>query len=131
MKLESSFDLDGDLIVVAATVVGARGRADVQLVLDTGAALTTVTPAIATAIGYSSDDRVRWSVTRTAAAAERGYIVRLAQLVTLGVAMADVAVNVADLGYGVDGVLGMSFLVDFNFEVRPAERRIAIEKIAR
>jgi hypothetical protein len=41
-----------------------------------------------------------------------------------------VHVNVAELGYGIDGVLGMSFLLDFNIELRPAERRILVEKIA-
>ncbi len=35
----------------------------------------------------------------------------------------------ADLGHEIDGVLGMNFLSEFNFEIRPAERRILIEKI--
>ena len=39
-------------------------------------------------------------------------------------------VNVAELGYGIDGVLGMNFLLDFNIEIRPAERRILVEKAA-
>ncbi|HEX3761624.1 MAG TPA: hypothetical protein VHW23_23160 [Kofleriaceae bacterium] len=39
-------------------------------------------------------------------------------------------VDVAELGYGIDGVLGMNFLSDFNFEIRPAERRIFVERIA-
>jgi hypothetical protein len=37
---------------------------------------------------------------------------------------------VADLGYGVDGVLGMNFLLDFNIEIRPGERRIIVERIS-
>ena len=37
MKSETSFDLDGDLIVVDATVVGPSGKAHVRLILDTGA----------------------------------------------------------------------------------------------
>jgi len=130
MKSETSFDLDGDLIVVDATVVGPRGQAQVRLVLDTGAVLTTVIPTIAESIGYTSADRVAWSVTRTAAATERGYIVRVAQFSTLGFIVPDLHVGVADLGYGVEGVLGMNFLSDLNFEIRPAERRILVEKIA-
>lgn len=51
------------------------------------------------------------------------------ELVTLGVVVPDAYVNVADLGYGVDGVLGMNVLLDFNVEIRPSERRIRIEKI--
>ena len=38
-------------------------------------------------------------------------------------------VNVAALGYGVDGLLGMSFLLDYNIEIRQAERRIIVEQI--
>ena len=38
MRSETSFDLDGDLIVVEAVVVGPTGRANIRLVLDTGAA---------------------------------------------------------------------------------------------
>jgi len=38
---------------------------------------------------------------------------------------------VFDLGHtDIDGLLGMNFLSDFNFEIRPTERRILIEKIA-
>lgn len=37
--------------------------------------------------------------------------------------------DIADLGYDVDGILGMNFLSDFNFEIRPSERRILVERI--
>ena len=39
-------------------------------------------------------------------------------------------VVVADLGYGTHDLLGINFLRHFNFETRPAERRIVVEKIA-
>src|SRR5688572_24490956 len=71
MRSETSFELDGDLIVVDAVVVGATGRADARLVVDTGAVLTTLTPEIATAIGYSAAASLKPTVTRTAAADER------------------------------------------------------------
>lgn len=128
MRSETAFELDGDLIVVDA--VGPRGQADVRLVLDTGAVLTTLTPTVAGSIGFTSSARVARSVTRTAAAVEHGYIVRLTQLSALGFTVPHVHVDVADLGHGIDGVLGMNFLSDFNFEVRPAERRILAEQIA-
>ena len=130
MRSETSFDLDGDLIFVDAVVVGPSGQADVRLVLDTGAALTTLTPTIAESIGYTSAARVARSVMRTAAAVEHGYIVQLVQLSTLGFTVPALHVDVADLGHGIDGVLGMNFLSDFNFEIRPGERRILVEKIA-
>ena len=129
MRSETSFELDGDLIVVEAVVVGPTGRAGIQLVLDTGAVLTTLAPSIAERIGYSVATSIKPTVTRTAAADERGYLIQLVELSTLGVTVPAVHVNVADLGYGVDGVLGMNVLLDFNIELRPAERRILVEKI--
>ena len=66
---------------------------------------------------------------RTAVAEERGYIVCVSQFTAIGFSVPDVHVNVADLGHGIDGVLGMNFLSHFNFEIRPAERRILVERI--
>lgn len=130
MRSETSFDLDGDLIVVGAVVVGPAGIANVQLVLDTGAVLTTIVPSIARSIGYSAATGIRATVTRTAAADERGYLIQLVELSTLGITVPSVHANVAELGYGVDGVLGMNFLIDLNIEIRPSERRIFVERIA-
>lgn len=130
MRSGTSFDVDGDLIFVVAVVVGPRGQAEVRLVLDTGAVLTTLVPRIAESIGYTSAARVARSIIRSAVAQEHGYIVRLTQISTLGFTVPDVHVDVADLSHGIDGVLGMNFLSDFNFEIRPAERRILVEKIA-
>ncbi len=129
MRAETTFDLIGDLIGVDAVVTGPSGSADVQLILDTAAVMTTVVPSVAEAIGYTSALRVGWSVTRTAAAEERGYIVR-AEVSTLGFTMPNHRVVVADLGYGIDGVLGINFLRHFNLEIRFADRRIVLEQIA-
>jgi len=129
MRAETSFHLVGDLIGVDAVMVGPTGRAEVTLILDTAASMTTVVPSVAESIGYSSDIRLGWSVTRTAAAEERGYIVR-SQVEALGFTMSDHRVVVADLGYGIDGLLGINFLRHFNFGIRFEERRILVEKIA-
>jgi predicted aspartyl protease len=82
MKSETSFDLVGDLIVVDADVVGLTGRAKIQLVVDTGAALSTLVPSIAESIGYSAATGIRPTVTRTATAEEHGYLVQLVELHT-------------------------------------------------
>lgn len=130
MRFETSFELDGDLIFVDAVVVGPSGQADVRLVLDTGAVLTTLVPRVAESIGYTSAARVARSAIRSAVANEHGYIVRLSRLSALGFTVPDVHADVADLGHDIDGLLGMNFLSDFNFEIRPTEGRILIEKIA-
>ncbi len=129
MRAETSFHLVGDLIGIDAIIVGPTGRAEVTLILDTAAVMTTVVPSVAESIGYSSDLRLGWSVTRTAAADERGYIVR-SEVSTLGFTLPNHRVVVADLGYGIDGLLGINFLRHFNLEIRFAERRILVENIA-
>ena len=91
--------------------------------------MTTVVPSVAESIGYSVAHRVGFSVTRTAAADEHGYIVR-SEVTTLGFTMANHRVVVADLGYSIDGLLGINFLRHFNIEIRFAERRILVENIA-
>lgn len=129
MKYETSFELDGDLIVVEATIVGPSGRADVRLILDTGAVLTTLSPEIAASLGYDAVRGLRTTVVCTATAEERGYLVQLDELSVLGVSARALHANVADLGPEIDGVLGMNFLLDFNLEIRPTERRIIIEPL--
>lgn len=64
-------------------------------------------------IGYSAVTGIRPTVTRTATADEHGYLVQLVELTTLGVTMPTVHVK-----------------LDFNIEIRPAERRILVEGIA-
>jgi predicted aspartyl protease len=125
MKVETSFELVGDLIGVDAVITGPTGRVEVQLILDTGAVMTTIVPSIAESVGYSPASRLAWMVTRTAAAEERGYIVR-SDVDVLGFTVPGLRIAVADLGYGIDGVLGMDFLRLFNIEIRPIERRIVL-----
>jgi clan AA aspartic protease (TIGR02281 family) len=128
MRLENSFEIDGDLIIVHAVAVGARKQTTAQLVLDTGSTLTTLSPAIARAIGCDAEQRIARSVVRSAVAEERGYIIRLSRLHVIGVRVTGMPVNIADLGHHIDGLLGMDFLSILNFEIRPKERRILIER---
>jgi hypothetical protein len=76
MTKKTSFGFIGDLIGINAVIAGPAGDAEVTLILDTAAVMTTVVPAVAESIGFRPAHRLGWSVTRTAAAEERGYIVR-------------------------------------------------------
>jgi clan AA aspartic protease (TIGR02281 family) len=129
MRSETSFELDGDLITIEATIAGPNGHSVLLLVLDTGASLTTLSSEIAEALGYTPAMRLARSVVSSAVADEHGYIVALSRVTALGVTLFDVNANIADLSHGFDGLLGMSFLSELNFEIRPAERRILVEKI--
>src|SRR5204862_8944 len=116
---------DGDLIIVEAQIVGPRGFIGGRFVLDTGAAVTTMIPELADAIGYSARDAFKRTKVHTAISEEEGYVLHVAELTVLGFSMLGFPINVFDLGHGgIDGLLGMNFLLDFNIEIRPAELRI-------
>lgn len=130
MSFETIFTLAGDLIVVDAVLTGRRSSTPRRFVLDTGAALTTIGHDLADAIGYTARDAIQRTRVRSAVGEEHGYMLRVAELSALGVTMPSCLVNVFDLGYDIDGLLGMNFLSALNVEIRPAERRIIVAPIA-
>lgn len=80
------------------------------------------------ACGDSHALRVALRVARAAAAEEHVYIIVRSEVSARGFTMPNHRVVVADLGYGVDGLLGINFLRHFNLEIRFAERCILVEK---
>jgi predicted aspartyl protease len=129
-RRETPFDIDGDLIVVEAFVTGPLKTTVGRFVLDTGAVMTTMTPELADAIGYSARDGIRRTRVRTAIGSEEGYLLHVAELDVLGLAMPRFPVHVFDLGHeDLDGLVGMNLLSELNYEVRSAEQRILVEKI--
>ena len=130
-KISSSFIRSRELILVEAEVVGRSGRTtEARLVVDTGAAATTLTPKLVERIGYSRKDGYKGAKVHTAIGEERGYWLHVAQLDVLGIATPSFAVTVFPLGHqNLDGLVGMNFLRHFNFEIRPAERLIHLEMI--
>ena len=130
-RRETPFFLDGDLIIVQPSVTGPRGTTTGRFVLDTGSAMTTMTHEMASAIGYSARDGFKRTRVHTAIGEETGYVLRVAEFTVLQFTMLSFSVNVFDLGHDdIDGLLGMNFLSDFNYEVRSAECRLLVEKIA-
>jgi clan AA aspartic protease (TIGR02281 family) len=130
-RLSTSFVRDRELILVEAEVVGRAGRiAGARLVLDTGAAATTLTPDVIKAVGYSRRDAYKESTVHTAVGMERGFWIHVAEFTVLDVTTPDFAVSVFPLGHkNIDGLVGMNFLRHFNFEIRPAEQLIHLELI--
>lgn len=130
-KISSPFVRSRELILVEAEVIGRAGRTtDARLVVDTGAAATTLTPKLVARIGYSRKDGYRDANVHTAIGEERGYWLKVAQLDVLGIATPNFAVTVFPLGHqNLDGLVGMNFLRHFNFEIRPTEQLIHLELI--
>jgi clan AA aspartic protease (TIGR02281 family) len=132
-KLLSSFVRDRELILVDAEVAGPTGRTvEVRLVLDTGAAATTLTPQVVEKIGYTRRGGFKKAKVHTAIGEEHGYWLRVAELTVLGVTTPNFALTVFPLGHeDIDGLVGMNFLRHFNFEIGPADQRILVELIER
>ena len=132
-KLSSSFVHDRELIIVEAEVVGPTGRTtEARLVLDTGAAATTLTPRVLEKVGYTRRDGFKNAKVHTVIGEEHGYWLRVAELTVLGVATPNFALTVFPLGHkDLDGLVGMNFLRHFNVEIRPADRQIVVELLAR
>ena len=126
----TSFVRERELILVDAEVAGPAGTVDARLVLDTGAAVTTLVPDMIEKIGYTERNGYKKAKVHTAVGEEKGYWLRVAKFTALGVTTPDFALAVFPLGHqNIDGLVGMNFLRHFNFEIRPAERRVITELI--
>ena len=131
MKI-TSFEPLKDLIVVEAKVWGPRGYADLRLALDTGSAHSVIMPEIMDVLGFNPRDGAVITGVYSAIGKEQGYLIKVPQFSTLGFTLTDFPIHVFDLAdrYGIDGVVGLSFLHRYNYTVRSAEGRILVEGAA-
>lgn len=126
------FDPSADLIKVRGFLWNAQGlRHEVRLAVDTAASETLIVPEVLDALGYSARQGEATTVVRSAVSDETGYLIRVARFRTLGHELTDFRVHAHDLpeGTGIDGLLGLSFLRQLNYEIRSAEGRILAERI--
>jgi predicted aspartyl protease len=126
------FDPARDLIIVDGRVWtrDAKHSRSLALVLDTGAGETIITPDVLDELGYSARLGEERTVIRSAVGREEGYMIRVARFSCLGYQSADFKVHAHDLpeGWGIDGLLGLSFLRDLNYTIRSREGRILVER---
>lgn len=126
------FDPDGELIIVDGHVWSADARRSraLSLVLDTGAAESIVTPEVLDELGYSARDGEQRTVMRSAVGHEEGYMIRVARFECLGHHEIDFRIHAHDLpeGWGIDGLIGLSFLRLLNYTIRSREGRILVER---
>jgi predicted aspartyl protease len=123
------FERSGDLMTITAMVWGAQGHRELLLVIDTGAAATSIEPAILEELGYSSRDAIVRTRVPMSIGVQHGYLLRVHRFQALGADLRDFEVQALELGdeYGIDGLLGMNFLERFNFMVRPVEQELHLE----
>ena len=124
------FDPASDLIIVRARVWGPGGKTPVSLALDTGSAHTVITAGLLDDLGYSPRQGEGITTVRTAVGQEHGYVMRVSRFWALGFAVTDFPVHVFDLpdGFGIDGLIGLTFLRQLHIEIRLAEGRLLVER---
>jgi predicted aspartyl protease len=116
------FDTGEDLILIRGRVWGPQGQhREVRLAVDTGSSETLLIPEVTDRLGYSARAGDAITVIRSAIGKEQGYTMRVARFSALGFAIPDFRVHVHDLpdGFGIDGLLGLSFLRHFDVDLRP------------
>jgi hypothetical protein len=67
---------------------------------------------------------------RSAVGREEGYLIRVVRFACLGFQLANFRVHAHDLpeGFEIDGLLGLSFLNEFDYQVRSLQGRIVVER---
>ena len=107
-----------------------RGRRVVRFALDTGAGQTIVRPDVLDDLGYSPRQGEAMTSIRSVVGVEHGYYIRVDRLHCLGHDLADFRVAAHDLpdGFGIDGLLGPSYLRNFNYEIRSSEGRLLVTR---
>jgi predicted aspartyl protease len=125
------FDPASDLIIVKARVWGPAGMTPASLALDTGSAHTVIAAGLIDDLGYNPRQGEQIASVRTAVGKEQGYLLRISRFWALGFAVSDFRVHVFDLpdGFGIDGLIGLSFLRQFNLELRLAEGRLLVDRV--
>jgi len=130
MKLSRPFQFLGELILVEVKLRGPRSESVTNLVLDTGAAATTLLPEVIDDLGYSARDGKKLSRVHSAIGEEHGYSLCIAEFSALGVTTPNFMVNVFDLDHeGFGGLLGTNCLRQFNSGVRPGDHKMHVELI--
>jgi predicted aspartyl protease len=124
------FNRKRDLIIVRASVLSPRSRDRWRLAIDTGSSDTVVNPDLVENLGYTVRDGEHVMTICSAIGKEQGWTLRVKRFSALGFAVPDYRVHVFDLATGddIDGVLGLSFLNAFNYEVRSKEGRLRVER---
>jgi len=99
--------------------------------VDTGAAETIIVPGILDGLGYNPRDGEAITVMRSAVGHEPGYLIRVERFAALRHQSRNLRVHAQDLpdGWNIDGLVGLNFLRQFNYEVRSEEGRIRVERV--
>lgn len=114
------FDPAQGVIVVSPLLEGEKAlKRKTKMVLDTGATYAMISWELADGLGLKPEKAKKWINLTTASTVERSPIVKVKAITVLGRKAKNVEVVVKNLpkeAY-VDGLLGLSFLKNFNLEI--------------
>jgi predicted aspartyl protease len=124
----TEFDPKRELILVRSIIWGRGQRRMLTLAIDTASAATVIAPYVIEDLGYSPRDGLTVTTVRSAIGEEHGYTLKVERIAALGFVFRDFEVNVFDLatGHDLDGLLGLSFLRRFDYEIRSLAGKITV-----
>lgn len=107
---------------------GKTCRVQSEFVLDTGASITIIDHELALDLGYSARDGSGISRVSSVLGQEEGYRLKIQSIEALGKKLKKAEVRCHDLrDQGIEGLLGMSFLENFDWCVHPSEKIISLK----
>ena len=129
--IPTSFDPSDDLIIVRLRVWGPQGSDLLRVALDTAASDTLIVPEVLDMLGYNPREAEGLTSVTSVIGEEKGYSIKVDRLSALGYEMTDFVVNAHDLPdqSGLQGLLGLNFLRNFNYEVRSADGVINVTPV--
>ena len=109
--------LKSNIVIVNASVMGRRGTRVVQMVLDTGASLTTIPYEIAISIGVDPTRSNKKIPIMTASSMEYATLITVPRFTLFEYTLSNVQVVCMDLptaNNDIQGLLGLNVLDEFN-----------------
>lgn len=115
----SKFNPKSPVIVVSVELENKGVKVYSKLVLDTGATYTMVSWGIAEYLGFKFRDKLKTVPLNTASGEIRAPLMKMQEVSTLGMTAKNVEVIIHNLPASarVDGLLGLSFLRNFNLKI--------------
>lgn len=93
--------------------------------------MTLITPDVLDSLGYSPRDGIARTHVTSATSQDPGYTIRVNRFTALGFTCTDFLVHAFDLTdrVDIDGLIGLDYLKQFNYEIRSADGQILVERI--
>ncbi|MFH1652871.1 MAG: retropepsin-like aspartic protease [Pseudomonadota bacterium] len=124
---DHTYRVDKRLIIIPVKIFSSTHFFEANFVLDTGASHTIVDYRIAESLGYSQKDATAQSRVSSSIGKEEGYRIRVHAIETLGKRIDHFEIACHSLlEQGVEGLIGMTFLENFDFCIHPANKIIRI-----